>query len=234
MIFCKKYFAYIFLSIVLHTTCSAQLFTKLGDQHNQFFVGSGYSQCYGNITYGINHARYFKIIKRDVIGIIDFSSPLYYKYYTRFVFRKGFQFDICRKNNFKLPIAIISSTIKKHFSLFNFHDIITGVSVLPGIYTDKYTIAVNMGIDFLWLHKVHYNDVYYNVNSPRPNPANEKINLNIGIVLAYNLQRFSFILKGGFQQITHWEFTKEPIYAVGILAFKLNFRKHIQPEAKNI
>jgi hypothetical protein len=223
----KKGLVCLLLSFIFYTPVKAQLVTNLGEHHNQFFVGSGYSESFVNITYGLNHTRYFKKLKRNIDGIISFSSPLNAKYYTRFVFRKGFQFDIFKKNNFRLPIAIISSSVKKHLSLFDFHEIITEICLLPGIYTDKYTIAADLSANFLWHNKVHYNPDYYKDNSTvNPNTNYQKLNIKAGIVLAYNVKRFSFILKGGFQQINTWEFIKMPFYATGILAFKLNFKKH--------
>lgn len=227
MSYFKKKIVCLLLSFIFYSSVKAQLVTNLGEQHNQFFVGSGYSESFANITYGLNHTRYFKKLKRNIDGIIDFSSPLNAKYYTRFVFRKGFQFDIFKKNNFRLPIAIISSTVRKHLSLFDFHEIITEICLLPGIYTDKFTIAADLSANFLWHNKVHYNAAYYKDHSnANPNTNREKINIKAGIVLAYNLKRFSFIFKGGFQQINTWEFIKMPFYATGILAYKLNFRKH--------
>lgn len=210
----------------------AQLYTRLGQKHNQFFVGSGYSNSFINLDYGLNHSRYFKRLKRDVIGILDFSTPLSYNCYTRFVFRKGFQFNIFQKNNFCLPMAIISSTVKKHLSLFNLHDIVTGVYLLPGIYTDKYTIAADLSVNFLVYNKVHFNsEAPPPPNNQRPFIKPEKVNISLGIVVAYNLQRFSFIAKGGFQQISNWEYDRIPFYAIGILAYKLNFRKHVEQQA---
>jgi len=209
-------------------TAKAQLVTELGGSHNQFYIGSGYSDSFFNTTYGINHTRYFKRLKRDISGILDFSSPLCFKYYTRYIFRKGFQFDIYKKNNFKLPIAIISSSVKKRLPLFNFHDIITNISFLPGIYKGRYTFAGDISLNFLWFYRIHYNDEWYKQGGTKPNINSEKINVSVGVILAYNLKRFSFIFKGGFQQRSNWEFIKKPFYAVGIFAYKLNFRKRVQ------
>ena len=232
MSFLKKSIVGLMLSLVFCISVKAQLVTNLGEHHNQFFVGSGYSDSFGNITYGLNHTRYFKKLKRNISGIIDFSLPLNINYYTRFVFRKGFQFDVFKKYNFKLPVAIISSTVRKHLSLFDFHEIITELCVLPGIYTDKYTIAADLSANFIWLDRVHYNAAYYRDNNQiKPNTNHEKVNIKTGIVLAYTIKRFSFIFKGGFQQINTWEFIKMPFYATGILGYKLNFKKHKQEAA---
>ena len=216
----------LFIAVVICLPAKAQLFTKLGNYHNQFFVGAGYSESFSNISYGINHTRYFKCFKRDIVGILDFSSPLSYKCYTRFVFRKGFQFDIYKKNNFKLPMAIISSSVSKHLYLFNFHDIVTNVCLMPGIYTENFTLAADVAANFLLMQKTHYKDAYNKENTPKVDARTERVSISAGIILAYNLQRFSIIFKGGFQQITRWEWDKKPLYAVGILAFKLNFKKH--------
>jgi hypothetical protein len=231
--FLKKSLVCLLLNFVFYTSVKAQLVTNLGDQHNQFFVGSGYSQSFVNITYGFNHTRYFKKLKRNIDGIIDFSSPLNAKYYTRFVFRKGFQFDIVKKNSFRLPLAIISSTVRKHLSLFDFHEIITEACFLPGIYKDKFTIAADLAVDFLWFNKVHYNAAYNkDTSTVKPNTNHQKVNVRAGVVLAYNIKHFSFIFKGGFQQINTWEFIKMPFYATGILAYKLNFKKHKEVTAQ--
>jgi hypothetical protein len=217
---------YLFIGVVFCMSTKAQLFTKLGNHHNQFFVGAGYSESFVNTSYGINHTRYFKCFKRDIIGILDFSSPLSYKCYTRFIFRKGFQFDVYKKNNFKLPIAIISSSVSKHLYLFNFHDIITNLCLMPGIYTEKFTLAADVAANFLLMQKTHFKDAYNKEGVTKVDAKTERVNISAGIILAYNIHHFSFIFKGGFQQVTHWEWNKTPIYAVGILAFKLNFKKH--------
>ena len=222
--------AYLLIAVVIYLPAKAQLFTKLGNHHNQLFVGAGYSESFLNVSYGINHTRYFKCFKRDIVGILDFSSPLSYKCYTRFVFRKGFQFDIYKKNNFKLPIAIISSSVSKHLYLFNFHDIVTNICLMPGIYTEKFTLAADVAANFLLMQKTHYKDAYNKEGPPKLDARTERVNISAGIILAYNVQRFSFIFKGGFQQITRWEWDKKPLYAVGILGFKLNFKKHLESQ----
>ncbi len=223
--------AYLLIAVVIYFPAKAQLFTKLGNYHNQFFVGAGYSESFLNTSYGINHTRYFKCFKRDIVGILDFSSPLSYKCYTRFVFRKGFQFDIYTKNNFKLPIAIISSSVSKHLNLFNFHTIVTNVCLMPGIYAEKFTLAADIAADFLLFQKTHLKDAYYK-ESVKPNTKTERVNISAGIILAYNIQRFSFIFKGGFQQLTRWEWDKKPLYAFGALGFNLNFKKHLESQAQ--
>lgn len=229
----KKNLVCFLLSFIFYTSVKAQLVTNLGEHHNQFFVGSGYSDSFANITFGLNHTRYFKKLKRNIDGIIDFSLPLNTKIYTRFVFRKGFQFDIFKKNNFRLPLAIISSTVRKHLSLFDIHEIITEVCLLPGIYTNKYTIAADISVNFLWRNKVHYNPAYTKDSSHvNPNTNHQIINIKAGIILAYNLTHFSFIFKGGFQQINTLEFNKMPFYATAILAYKLNFKKHKEEPLK--
>jgi hypothetical protein len=212
---------------LVHQNAQAQLYSNLGSFRNQIFVGSGYTQSFGNISYGINHSRFFKRLKRDVVGILDFSSPLSNRYFTRFVFRKGFQFDACKKNDFRLPVAIITSSVRKHLSLFNFHDIITDFYVFPGIYKQKYSIAGEVSLKVLWRHVTHYNHDYYTQANlhPAPTAKNHRVNLSFGIILGYNTERFTFLFRGGYQQITDWEFTKTPFYAFGMAGYKFNFKK---------
>lgn len=222
------------ISIVRYQLCflliysgiiKGQLYTNLGEQHNQIFMGAGYSDSFSNIHYGINHVHYLKIIKRDLIGILDFSTPLSHKYFTRFIFRKGFQLDLYKKKDFKLPISIITSSVKKHLYLFSFHDIVTDFSLMPGKYTGKYSIAAEVSIKYIWFRKAHLTPEYYQQSYINSNIGRHKVNVSAGLILAYNIKRFSFIYRIGFQEISDWEFTKNPIYAVGILAYKLNFKK---------
>jgi hypothetical protein len=203
----------------------AQLLTELGEHHNQLFVGSGYTESFANITYGINHTRYFKRLKRDIVGILDFTSPISNHYFTRFIFRKGFQLDAYKRKNFRIPVALITSSVKKQFYLFAFHDIITDLYILPGIYTPKYTIAADISFQFLVRHKVNHHDQA----SSDSNMKLHRTNVSAGIVLVRNVKRFSFIFRGGFQQISYFEFTKAPIYAIGSLAYKFNFTRHQTP-----
>ena len=204
----------------------AQLYVKLGPLRNQFFIGSGYSESFSNISYGINHTRYFKRLKRTIVGIIDFNSPVYYKDYTRFVFRKGFQFDLFQLKSFKMPLALISSTVKKNMHLFSFHDVISSLFLLPGIYTDRYTLAAECAIDVLWFHKTNYSDAYYRQSGVPAKPMEEKVRIRTGVVLAYNFYRFSLLFKGGYQQVTHWEYLRNPYYFTATFGFNLNFRKN--------
>ena len=105
-----------FLLCVSQKVIKAQLLNELGEHHNQFFVGTGYTESFANVTYGINHVRYFKILKRDVVGILDFRSPISNQYFTRFIFRKGFQLDVYKRRDFKIPIALITSSVRKTIS----------------------------------------------------------------------------------------------------------------------
>jgi hypothetical protein len=211
----------------------AQLLTELGEHHNQFFVGTGYTESFANITYGINHQRYFKRLKKEIVGILDFTSPLSDQYFTRFIFRKGFQLVVYKKNYFRVPVALVTSSVKKKVYYFGFHNIITDLYILPGIYKEKYTIAADLSCKVLLLHRIHHDQI----NSD-PEKKIHRLNFTLGIILAHNIQRFSFIFRGGFQQISDWEFTKAPFYANGTVAFKLNFKKHkvlpeTNPQQKN-
>src|SRR4051812_22111901 len=102
-----------FVFFIMFNRIRGQLLTDVGEYHNQVFVGSGYTESFANTTYGINHQRYFSKIKRDITGILDFTSPLSYVSFTRFIFRKGIQVDMYKKHNFRLPIALVTSSVKK-------------------------------------------------------------------------------------------------------------------------
>ncbi len=229
---CKNIIASGILVIAFSVATKAQLYTNLGEQHNQFFVGAGYYNSFSNITYGFNHTRYFKVIKRDVTGILDFSSPLAKQYYTRFVFRKGFQIDAYKHNNFKIPVAIVTSSIKKKLAIFSLHDIVTNINILPGIYTTKYSIAGDVSANFLLFRKTHVKNSLIIRERLNPSTKHHRLNVSAGIVAAYNLKHFSFLATLGVQQISLIEIHQQPFYAEGIVAYKLNFKKHKAPEVK--
>jgi hypothetical protein len=226
-----KIYLFIAISFFLEKPLSAQLLVNTGNYHNQFFIGSGYHDSFGSATYGFNHTKYFKRIKKNITGILDFSTPLSPNFYTRLIFRKGFQFDCLKKNDFKLPLSIITSSVKKHLHLFSVHDLITDVSLLPGVYKKHYTFAAELSVKVLWRHKTHRDPLYfdqYNINS---NPKLHRLNFSIGLVAAYNIKHFSLIIRSGFQQINDFEINKYPFYAFGVLAYNLNFKKAKSTEA---
>lgn len=199
----------------------AQLLTQLGEQHNQFFVGSGYTNSFGNVTYGINHTHYFKKLKKEITGILDFTSPLSKHYFTRFIFRKGFQLDVYHNKEFKIPLALVTSSERKGLHLFGFHDIVTDLYLLPGIYKKKYTIAADISCRVILLHRIHHDR-----GANEPQIKFHRVNISTGIILARNINRFSIIFRGGFQEISDWEFFNAPFYAIASIAYKLNFKKH--------
>lgn len=221
----KSKYLYFIISIFIVKSSFAQLVVNTGKFRNQFFVGAGYHDSFGSIAYGLNHTKYFKIIKKEITGILDFSSPLSANYYTRFVFRKGFQLDCYKKNDFKLPLSIITSSVRKHFHLFSIHDIITDISLLPGLYKQKFTIASEISVKVLWRHKTKTDSLYYQQSNINPNSHFHRVNISVGIILAYNVSHFSFILRSGFQQISDWEINKYPFYAFGYMSYSLNFKK---------
>jgi len=49
-----------------------------------------------------------------------------------------------------VPVSLITSSVKKHLLLVNLHDLITDIMVMPGIYTDKYTIAADVSLKFVY------------------------------------------------------------------------------------
>ncbi len=206
--------------------CGAQLLTNLDRHHNQVFLGVGYTQSFGNISYGINHSRYFKRLKKTITGILDFSSPISPQYYTRFILRKGFQLSVYQKNNFQVPIACITSSVRRHLIQFNFHDIITDFYAMPGWYTKKYTLAADLSLMVLWLHRTHFNDAYYRqTHIPLdPNKFNH-FNACAGLVVGYHTKHITYLLKGGYQQVTEWEFNKSPLYIFGMIGYNFNFKR---------
>ncbi|MBC7412371.1 MAG: hypothetical protein H7331_07945 [Bacteroidia bacterium] len=125
-----------------------------------------------------------------------------------------------------MPIAIITSSVKKKITLYKLHDIVTNMNILPGIYTPKYTLAADVGIGLLLFRKTHYTTKIHNADSLFTNPKHHRLTQSAGVVLGLNVNRFSFVVKLGFQQINKLEFNKLPFYGFGILGINLNFKKH--------
>ncbi len=218
-------FLILFLVCCQASNGHAQLLTNLGAHHNQVFFGVGYTQSFGNVSYGINHSRYFKRLKRTITGILDFSSPLSPQYYTRFILRKGFQLNVYQKNNFHVPFAFITSSVRRHLIQFNFHDIISDFYIMPGWYTKNYTLAADFSLMVLWLHRTHFNDAYYKqTHIPfDPNKFNH-FNACAGLVFGYHTNHITYLLKGGYQQVTEWEAHKSPLYIFGMVGYNFNFK----------
>ncbi len=209
--------------------CCAQLYTSLGENsHNQLFIGTGYSNSFGNITFGINHKKYFRVIKKNIVGILDFSLPVSDMSYTRFVFRKGFQIEIFHKENFKIPFSIISSSVHKELIFLKFNDFVTDFHVMPGIYSKKFTLALDLSLKILWRHKAHYTYDYFNLSEIDRAKTAKKIDpfcFNAGIIFAYNFHRLNFIVLAGYQQRNNIEYIQNRFYAFTNVGYTLNFKK---------
>ena len=224
----KKRILIIFFSVTV--LCSkAQLLSELNHYHNQVFFGPGYTLSFINISYGWQHTKYFKRFKKHITSILDFSTPLSLTTYTRWVIRKGFQMDVYKNEDFEIPVAIISSSARKHYKIFDFHDMVTDFYVCPGVYNENYTIAADLNLNVIWFRNTHFDEKSFTEVVPtglqKDWRARFRLNPAIGIALGRNTERMTFLLRGGYQRPQEWEVYRYPFYASFVAGIKFNFKK---------
>ncbi len=214
----------------------AQLYSHLeADHHNSIFINTGFQRSFLNYSFGIIHTKYQKRLKRDLTEILELTLPYSNKIFnTQYVFRKGLQINIYQSKTFNLPFSMISSSINVHGTLFKIHDLVTDFNLLPGIYTDRITLALDLNYKLIWFRKSVHNENYHvNVDSTGSkdfSKATLKSQFSLGFVAGINRKRFSFVLRGGYQTPSEWEKEKIPFYAVIQTSFHFNFIKHKEKE----
>lgn len=204
---------------------SAQLLTNLGKYHNQVFVNTGYYLSFANYSVGWLHKGYVKFLRKELVGILDFSIPYSDKSNTKFVFRKGFQMNVWGKNDFRIPIALISSSDKVVTNLLRVHNFVTDLFFNPGIYRAKYTIALDIDYKVIWVsahHKVGSTEQQDNNNWL----SHVRTKFAAGIAMGLNSHRFTYMFRGGYQETADLQKDPYAFYAIFQLGYNCNFRKH--------
>ena len=181
----------------------AQVLFNMGEYRNIAYCSVGQNSSFENATIGIARRDYIKLIKKEVIGILDFSVPLTNHYFTRHSLRKGFQFDVYHQANFRLPFMFASSSIVRENHLYKFHDVTTEFSLIPGIYTDKYTLALDIRYELIVFRFKKYKSDYHreidnNVNNHWEEPMYSIA--KVGLMAGLNYKRFVIYLKAGYER----------------------------------
>ena len=203
---------------------SAQLLTNLGEYRNQVFLNSGYYLSFGNYSVGWIHNERIKFLKRDVAGIIDFSFPISNTSYTKFVFRKGFQTNIWANDKFRIPVALISSSDKVVTNLARIHNFVTDFFFNPGIYKKKYTIALDLDYKVIWFS--HNKEINTQANAPENSnhPSRVRTKFAMGLALGFNYKRFTYLIRGGYQQTADLIGNAYDFYAIVQIGYNCNFK----------
>jgi hypothetical protein len=223
----------LFITLVMcgSFNASAQLLTNLGEYRNQVFLNSGYYLSFGNYSLGWIHSERWKLIKRDIAGILDFSFPFSDTSHTKFVFRKGFQTNIWANDKFRLPIAIISSSDKVVTNLLRVHNFVTDFFFTPGIYKKGYTIALDLDYKVIWFsHKKERDPHLPQQNNNRL--AHARTKFAAGVALGLNYHRFTYLIRGGYQERADLAGNAYAFYAIFQLGYNCNFKKHKEEEKK--
>lgn len=218
-----KHLKSIFFLVSLSFQLKAQLLFNMGNYRNIAYTSLGYSTFFGNATIGIARREYFRLIKRELIGILDVSLPLSDIYFTKQVIRKAFQLNLYENNRFKIPFCFASSSILRKDSFFKYHDITAEFIFNPGIYSEKYTIALDVRYELIVFRHIKYSQLYrQEINSKAMNNwVNPIFSVyKLGIIGGLNFKKWVFYLKAGYERnpIT---FNKNfPAYFVFGLGFK--------------
>jgi hypothetical protein len=207
----------------------AQLLTNLDKYRNQLFVNGGYYLSFGNYSVGWIHNEHVKFLKRDVAGILDFSFPLSDTSHTKFVFRKGFQTNIWSNQTFRLPVALISSSDKVVTHLLRIHNFVTDFFFNPGIYKKAYTVALDLDYKIIWFS--HHKEIT-KLNAPQNNnwPGHVRTKFAAGLALGLNYLRFTYLIRGGYQQTADLVGNAYNFYAVFQIGYNCNFKKRKEKE----
>lgn len=232
MLRAAKILLLITLAIGSSFRASAQLLNNLGEYRNQLFLNSGYYLSFGNYSVGWIHKEHPKFLKRDIAAIIDFSFPLSDTSHTKFVFRKGFQTNLVKNETWRLPIALIGSSDKVVTHITRIHNFVTDLFFNPGIYKKRYTVALDLDYKVIWFS--------HNKELRGPTPAYQNNNrlahvhskVAAGLALGLNSKRFTYLIRGGYQQTADLVGNAYDFYAIFQVGYICNFKK--RGEEKNL
>lgn len=183
--------------------CKAQLLFNIGDYRNLAYASTGYNGAFENYTIGIARRDYIKFIKREVVGVLDLSLPITNNFFTRHGVRKGFQIELFMKENLKIPFMFASSSIVRENRFFKYHDITAEFTLAPGIYTLRYSLALDLRYELIAFRYKKYRADYLNEIDPGAKNHWEEPYYSIakvGIMAGVNLKRFVIYIRTGYER----------------------------------
>jgi hypothetical protein len=209
---------------LISLTLKSQVLFNMGEYRNLAYTSAGFNNSFENVTIGIARRDYIKKIKREVIGVLDVSLPLSPNFFTRRSVRKGFQVDLWKKNDYKIPFMFASSSVAREDRYYKYHDATAEFSIAPGIFRKRYTLALDLRCEMIAIRYRHCINDSLSDADPRaqkhwtfPWYAIGKA----GIVGGLNLDRFVMYIKMGYE--------RKPINSLN-----LNIPKYIPADVLNL
>ena len=176
---------------------------KMDDYRNFIYSSVGYNGAFGNATIGIARREYFRFIKKEVIGIIDISIPITNDFFTKHVIRKAFQLDLYTNGKYRIPFVFASSSILRQDQFYKIEDITAEFTINPGIYKEKYTIALDCRYEVVAFRHTKYTEQYkHDVDSKAVNHWSEPLFgvVKFGVIGGLNFKRLSVYMKTGYEE----------------------------------
>lgn len=213
---------FVFLSFLVITS-KAQILFNMDNYRNLAYTSIGYTGAFDNTTIGIARRDSIKLIKREVIGILDVSLPVTDRFFTNHTVRKGFQLNVYKKDFFRVPFMFASSSIIRENHLYKYDDITAEFGFVPGIYQVKYTIALDFKYELIAFRHEKFKPNYLRQLNPQAKNHWEEPMVNIGkigIVAGLNLKRFVIYFKTGYEGNPIPKSNLLPLYALGGFGYK--------------
>lgn len=200
----KSNYLYLFISIVLAALPSkSQVLFKMGDYRNLSYSSVGYNGSFENLTVGIARRDYIRLIKKEVIGILDVSLPITNQFFTKHVIKKGLQIELYKNEKFRVPFTLASSSIVRENTFFKYHDITSEITINPGMYAGRYTLALDLKYELILFRHVKYSQQYrQEVNSKAVNHWTSPLFdvFKFGVVGGLNFKRWVAYIKAGYER----------------------------------
>ncbi len=214
--------------ILMTSTSKSQVLFKMGNYRNLAYSSFGYNGSFENATFGIARRDYIRVIKKEIIGILDVSIPITNQFFTKHVLKKGLQIDLYESNRFKIPFTLASSSIVRYNSLVKYHDVTSEFTINPGIYTERFTLALDLKYELILFRHIKYSQQYrQDVNSKAVNHWTNPLFdvFKFGVVGGFNFKRWVIYMKTGYER-NPFSFKK---YIPGYIVLGFGFKFGIKP-----
>jgi hypothetical protein len=189
--------------VLISFVSEAQSLFKMSSYRNYIYASGGYNGSFGNATVGIARRDSFRLIKKEVIGIIDISVPISNQFFTKHLIRKAFQFDLYANEKYRIPFVFASSSILRKNQFYKIEDITAEITINPGIYREKYTLALDLRYELVVFRHIKYSKQYlHDVDNKALNHWNEPLFdiLKFGVVGGLNFKRVAIYMKTGYEE----------------------------------
>ncbi len=197
-----KYFILLFV-LLISLRSKSQVLTDMGSYRNIFQSSISYTGSFSNTTFGIARREYFKLIHREIIGILDVSFPVNNHFFTKHILKKGFQVDLVQKGNFRLPFTFASASIARKNDLFKFLDFTAEFNLNPGYYHKRFYVALDLKYEMIAFRYTKYSQEYRDkVDNKAHNHCNRPSYdaFKIGFISGINFNKWTIYIKTGYEK----------------------------------